>query len=141
MSPEQNIFNDFLRHKKLRFSKQRKTITQVFLQVEDHVEIGELCERAKIVDEMIGKSTVYRTMNLLLECGLAKESITIGDRRIFERVYERGHHDHMICSKCRKIMGFFHPLIEKFQQEIADQHLFTISSHRMTLFGICQDCK
>lgn len=141
MSEETNIFNALLKKKNLRSTKPRQVILQVFLQVEGHIEIEELYKRVQEKDGLIGKSTVYRTMHLLLECGLAKENILSGDKRYFERDYGKEHHDHLVCTHCGKIKEFHHKSIEKLQEKVANQHSFSIISHRMTLFGVCQNCK
>jgi len=123
---ESNIFNDFLRGKQLKCTQPRKTILKVFLRVGGHIEIEELHRRISEEDEHIGKETVYRTMNLLVECGLAKENILSGGKRYFEKVYGREHHDHLVCTQCGKIEEFHHLLIEKFQNEVAYQHFFPL---------------
>ena len=141
MSEETNIFNVLLKKKNLRSTKPRQVILQVFLLVEGHIEIEELYKRVLKKDGLIGMSTVYRTMNLFLECGLAKENIHSNGKRCFERDYGREHHDHLVCTHCGKIKEFHHKSIEKLQEKVANQHFFSINSHRMTLFGKCYDCK
>jgi Fur family ferric uptake transcriptional regulator len=138
---ELKILEDFLKEKKMHLTRPRKVILQVFLQSSSHMEVEELYEKAKKVDKEIGIATVYRTMNLLVECGLAQENVLFEDKKCFERVYGRKHHDHLVCTKCKKVKEFHHPLIERSQEKIAEKHQFTIISHHMTLFGVCQNCK
>ncbi len=139
--PESKILEDFLAEKNMRLTYPRKVIVQVFLQSMSHLDIEELHERVRKVDKDIGLATVYRTMNLLVECGLAQENVLFQDKKCFERVYGRDHHDHLVCTRCRTVKEFHHPMIERFQEKTAKKHEFSIVSHRMTLFGICRDCK
>ena len=104
------------------------------------MEIEELFEKTKSVDKNIGRATIYRAMNLLVESGLAQENSLIEDKKCFERVYGRKHHDHLVCTRCKKIEEFHHPMIERFQEKTAAKHQFNLISHHMTLFGVCQNC-
>jgi Fur family transcriptional regulator, ferric uptake regulator len=141
MVDELSIFNDFLKLENMYFTQPRKTILRVFLQINSHTEIKELYKKIEKEDGIIGIATVYRTMNLLVECGLASKTILSGDKIYFEKRHGREHHDHFICTQCERIEEFHHPLIEESQNEIARQHSFAVTSHRMTLFGTCHNCK
>ena len=138
---ESNIFNDFLRGKQLKCTQPRKTILKVFLRVGGHIEIEELHRRISEEDEHIGKATVYRTMNLLVECGLAKENILSGGKRYFEKVYGREHHDHLVCMDCGLIIEFMDQKIEDLQDKIAIQYEFQLKRHIHQLFGLCKKCQ
>ena len=140
-SPEFNIFKDFLRKNNYPFTQPRKTILRIFLQSEGHIDTQELYRKAKKKDSLISLSTVYRTMHLLVECGLASENTFGADTKYFEKVPGKKHHDHLVCTLCRKVEEFHHPLIEASQKEIAKQYQFLITSHEMTLFGTCGDCE
>ncbi|MEC7786525.1 MAG: transcriptional repressor, partial [Nitrospinota bacterium] len=91
-------------------------------------------------DPTIGIATLYRTMKLLMDAGLA-EMHTFNDKTTYERLYKVRHHDHLICKVCDKTVEFEHPLIEKYQIEVCERHGFTLKSHRMELFGVCNDCQ
>ena len=99
-SPEFKIFNDCLRSRGMKFSQPRKTILKLFLDGESHKDIEELILEAKKIDSLISRSTVYRTMNLLVTCGLADEINFNGERKYFENVSKKHHHDHFFCTKC-----------------------------------------
>ena len=140
-SSEFNIFKDFLRKNNYPFTQPRKTILRIFLQSEGHIDTQELYRKAKKKDSLISLSTVYRTMHLLVECRLASENTFGADTKYFEKVPGKKHHDHLVCTLCRKVEEFHHPLIEASQREIAKQYQFLITSHEMTLFGTCGDCE
>ena len=138
---EFNIFKDFLRKNDYPLTQPRKLIFRIFLQTEGHIDVQELYRKAKKKDSLISLSTVYRTMHLLVECGLASENTFGADTKYFEKVPGKKHHDHLVCTLCRKVKEFHHPLIEASQKEIAKQYQFLITSHEMTLFGTCSDCE
>ena len=140
-SSEFNIFKDFLRKNNYPLTQPRKLIFRIFLQTEGHIDVQELYRKAKKKDSLISLSTVYRTMHLLVECGLASENTFGADTKYFEKVPGKKHHDHLVCTRCRKVEEFQHPLIEASQKEIAKQYQFLITSHEMTLFGTCSACE
>ena len=141
MDQELYILKDYLKQKNLRLTPQRKSILKVFFDTEGHLEIEELFELAKVLDSSIGIATVYRTVNLLTDCGLVRENFLPGGKRFYEKLYKQSHHDHLVCNECGIIVEFEHPLIEKFQKDIALKNDFMLQDHQMTLYGVCTDCK
>ena len=140
MVDEFDIFKDFLKQKQLRWTPQRKLILMVFLQNKGHISIDDLHKHIQDKDATIGIATLYRTMKLLTEAGLA-EMHNFNEKTTYEHLYQVKHHDHLICKLCGRTVEFEHPLIEKYQLEICQQHGFTLKSHRMELFGICNECQ
>ncbi len=141
MDQELTILKDYLKQKGLRLTPQRESILKAFIENEGHLEIEELFDRAKAIDSSIGIATVYRTINLLTECGLARENSLPNGKKFYERLFRQGHHDHLVCNNCGKIVEFEHPLIEQFQKDVALKHDFILQNHQMALYGICSDCK
>ncbi len=141
MRDELTIFKDYLKQKNLRWTPQRKTVLEVLLKLKGHIEIEELHGAIRVVDPSMGIATVYRTIHLLTECGLVRENVTLSGRKTYEQQYRRGHHDHLICIRCNKIVEFEHPLIEQFQLEACRAQGFIMETPRMELFGICSNCR
>jgi Fur family ferric uptake transcriptional regulator len=139
--PESINFSNFLKKNDLRLTQPRMTILKVFLQMKGHFEVEDVLAEVKKVDGMVSIATVYRTLNLLVECGLAAENTFADKAKKFEVAHEKQHHDHFVCNKCKKVEEFHHPLIESLQGEVAKKHEFSITSHIMTLYGVCSDCK
>ena len=141
MFNEFEILRGYLRGSDLRFTPQRQTILEVFLESEGHVEADDLFLEIQKIDSSIGIATVYRTLNLFVECGLARQNVLGRGQKSFEKLYRQGHHDHLICLQCRNIVEFEHPLIEKYQLEICQSHGFTLNQHRMEIYGYCSSCQ
>ena len=89
----------------------------------------------------LGIATLYRTLKLLTECDLVEAHSFKNGKKTYERKFHVRHHDHLYCTSCEKTIEFEHPLIEKYQLEICEQHDFVLKSHRMELFGICKNCR
>ena len=138
---EIDVLEEYISENNLKITKQRRIVLKVFLESKDHVSVEELYNKVLKAEPKIGLATVYRTLALLTKSGLALE-MDFGDgQKRYEHCYMHDHHDHMLCTECGKIIEFNHPLIEKFQDEVAAQKGFTITSHKLDLIGICSDCK
>ena len=140
-SKEIDILEDYISENNLKITKQRRIVLKIFLECKNHVSVEELYNIVLKTEPKIGLATVYRTLALLTKSGLALE-MDFGDgQKRYESSYKSVHHDHMVCTECGKILEFNHPLIEKYQEEVAKQNKFKITSHKLDLFGLCQDCK
>ena len=140
-SSEIEVLENYITEHKLKITKQRRTVLNVFLECKDHVSVEELYSIVSEQEPKIGLATIYRTLALLTKSGLALE-MDFGDgQKRYESSFMSAHHDHMVCTECGKIIEFNHPLIEKYQEEIAIQNGFKITSHKLDLFGHCSNCK
>jgi Fur family ferric uptake transcriptional regulator len=125
----------------LRRTAQRDLILEVFLRTEEHLSSEDLYDLVKREDPSIGHTTVYRTLKLLTEAGLARE-VRFGDGRThYEHHYNHEHHDHMICTNCNKIIEFNSSELEEMQDAIAAKYNFIVTQHSLRLMGVCQDCQ
>jgi len=140
-SKEIDILEDYISENNLKITKQRRIVLKSFLECKNHISVEELYNLVLKTEPKIGLATVYRTLALLTKSGLALE-MDFGDgQKRYESSYRSFHHDHMVCTECGKILEFNHPLIEKYQEEVAKQKDFKITSHKLDIFGLCQDCK
>jgi Fur family transcriptional regulator, ferric uptake regulator len=140
MRKEFLIFDEFIRSKGLRHTPQREKIMGVFLATERHVSAEELYKLVRKEYRDIGYTTVYRTMKLLAESGIAGE-IDFGDGTLrFEHKYGHEHHDHLICTKCGRFIEAVKPEIEKLQDTLAKKHGFLPTKHKLEIFGMCRRC-
>jgi len=138
---EEKVLEEYISRNNLKITRQRRSVLKAFLDCENHVSAEELYNTVTETQSKIGLATVYRTLALLIRSGLASE-MDFGDgQKRYEHRYKHKHHDHMICTECGKIIEFTNPIIEKLQDEIAAQNGFTITSHKLDLFGNCSDCK
>lgn len=141
MEPESNEQTDKLRayltEKGLKFTRQREAIARVFFASDEHLSLLELLERAQEVVPSIGYATVYRTMKLLTECGLASEHKFGEANVLYEPTHEGEHHDHIICNDCGKIIEYEDERIEELQEQLATSLGFEVVSHRHEIYGRC----
>ena len=132
-------FSDYLRHKNLLCTPQRGIILREVLQCSHHFDADELYERMRKKGETVSRATVYRTLPHLEQCGLLREVFRCQGRAKYERTL--GHHDHMMCVRCGKVVEFRDDRIEKLQEEVCAGHHFEAIEHRMAVRGICRECQ
>ena len=90
-------------------------------------------------NESIGLATVYRVLTQLEMAGLIQKNQFKENQSTYE--IKKQHHDHLICTKCGKIIEFINDDLEKLQEKISENYQFRLDSHVMTLFGECTDGK
>ncbi len=139
LDKEVALLKNYLTKNRLKLTQQRKAILEAFLRV-DHITAEELYrEISKKKRQRMGLATIYRTLNLLCKIGIGQQRHFDDNRTIYDNVLHKKHHDHLICNKCEKIIEFESPAIERLQEEMAARHGFTLSNHRLELYGHCID--
>lgn len=133
--------NDYMTRHGLRSTEQRRVVTEMFFSSQGHLSIEDLLEQVRLEEPKIGYATVYRTLKLLKECGLAYERHFGDGVSRYEVAWEDEHHDHLICAECEKIIEFEEDNIEQLQRKVANKYGFKLVRHKLELYGICPDCQ
>lgn len=131
----------YIEQKGLKRSRQRDRIAEVFFLTPGHVTVEELVARVRREDSRISVATVYRTMKLLSECGLAAGRQFGDGQTRYEAAGGRAHHDHLICTTCGTIVEFANERIESLQASVARSHGFEVERHKLELYGRCERCR
>ncbi len=141
MREAQEIFRRHLKKVGLKQTEQRDTILRTFIETREHLSTEELARLVRRRDPRIGYTTVYRTLKLLAECGLASEvSFHDGIAR-FEHQYNRRSHHHMVCTECGSSVEFFSPEVDRIEREIGRKHRYLTTRHTFQVYGICETCR
>ena len=130
-------FQEFLGKKQLKSTRQRDIIARTFFQTGDHITIEELLALAREENPRIGYATVYRTLKLLTECGLAALRRFGDGQTVYETAGDNHHHDHLICIECQHVLEFENDEIEQLQDKVARSFGFTLVRHKLELYGLC----
>ncbi|MDR2574364.1 MAG: transcriptional repressor [Desulfovibrio sp.] len=136
-----NDFLAFMSREGLNTTVQRRAIAAAFFEFPGHHSLEEFYQHIASYDASIGQTTVYRTLKLLCDAGLAAESHFSDGVTRYEVARPESHHDHLVCLSCGKILEIFDQRIEKLQRELAEQHGFALSGHVHNLYGLCSDCR
>lgn len=137
--PDIEILKQHLAKHQLKLTRQREQILTTFLRME-HVTAEQLHVLLSKKNSHIGLATIYRTLNLFCEAGIA-QARHFGTQTQYDNVSHKGHHDHLICTGCGKIIEFSNCDIERLQEEVAKRNGFTIQTHKLELYGLCAACR
>ena len=138
---ESQAFQDFLERKGLKFTYERKSILEEIMKGTGHFDADSFYVQLKKKGLRTSRDTVYRTLPLLLESGVIQKSVGEGKREFFERTSAKGHHDHMVCVGCKRIIEFHSEEIERAQEDVCGKHNFKLIFHDHRLFGYCEACR
>lgn len=135
------VFRRYLAERGLKASRQRDIIAEVFFAAKGHLKVEQLMAEVHQQDAHVSQATIYRTLKLLVECGLAEPRHFLDGQTRYERGEADGeHHDHLICTQCETILEFVDPRIEQLQEEVAVRHGYVLRHHKMELYGLCSAC-
>ena len=137
----QDILHRHLKRVGLKQTGQRDTILRTFLETRDHLSTDELHRLVQKKDVHIGYTTVYRTLKLLAECGLASEVAFHDGIARFEHQYNRRSHHHMVCTQCGSSVEFFSQEVDQLEEEIGRKHRYLTTRHTFQIYGVCEDCR
>lgn len=138
---EREILESYLKERGQKMTGPRETVLRAFLDIERHVTAEELYDAARRLDPSIGQATVFRTIKLLAEAGLAREACRDEGPRRYEHAYRHEHHDHLVCVSCGKLVEFVDPAIEAAQAAVYKKYGFAPTGHHFELFGLCPECR
>jgi len=137
----EGILHQHLKKVGLKHTEQRDTILRTFLDTREHLSTDELYQLVKKKDPKIGFTTVYRTLKLLSECGLASEVAFHDGIARYEHQYGRRSHNHMVCTECGSSVEFFSPEVGQLEQSIGRKYRYLTIRHTFQIYGICEDCR
>jgi len=137
-------FDEFLRSRNLKLTQQRERIFEQAFATHEHFT-AEMLHRWMLDEDpdaakRVSRATVYRTLSLLEEGGFIGTLDSGRGELMYEHVLGHEHHDHLICTGCRKIVEFRNEEIERLQEEVAAGHGFTLTDHTLRLEGLCKAC-
>jgi Fur family ferric uptake transcriptional regulator len=135
------IFRKFLKEGLNRITPERFEILDAALEYDGHFGADDLYIKMKKQDSGVSRATVYKTLELLDQCGLLCKR-NFGDNMTrYENSFKRQSHDHLICMDCGRIVEFVNPKVGDLPREIADELGFSIQSYSFNVFARCKDVK
>jgi Fur family transcriptional regulator, ferric uptake regulator len=122
-------------------SSKREQIVHVFLRQEGHLSADDLFDRIRKEDQRISRATVYRTLQWMVEAGIARK-VDFGEGRFrFEHSYRQPRHFHLICKTCSRSFEFLSSDIESLVEEVAAARDFSIAQSVVQIYGTCDECR
>jgi Fur family ferric uptake transcriptional regulator len=120
--------------------EERLNVIDTFLSTEEHVTLEEMVALLRERGYEYDPAFVRQCMNRWVEHGFAQKEQFEGQPPRYEHRHLGRHHDHLICTKCGKIMEFRNEDVEKLQVKVATSQGFHMLQHKMEIYGLCTEC-
>ena len=131
---------DYFAHKGLRRTSQRDAITQAAFNTTEHYTAEQLLEMARKIEPSVSRATVYRTLPLLVECGVLKELDFGKDYKFYDPNYiDHPGHNHLICLDCSRVVEFEDRNIDTIEDCITKRLGFTPVTKVLRVEGHCDE--
>lgn len=127
----------YIRKQGLKASNVRDAVARAALSIEGHFDVDSV---RRVVPQH-DRATIYRVLPVLIDAGLLQFVSTPGSKQIFERAFERQHHDHLECTECKRIVEFHSKTIVQLQHDVAKRFGFSLTRPVHKLYGLCSKCR
>jgi len=138
---EKEQFKKLFKQEHVEHFEDRFKVLETFLQTESHLTVKELTERLVKSGHQLDENFVAETLKLMCRFGFAQKNRFDNGHIRYEHLHLGDHHDHMICTKCRRIIEFSDQKLEDLQTRVAEARGFHMLQHRMEIYGICDRCQ
>lgn len=132
-------FREFLEIRGEKLTEPRRVLIRHIFDSHKHFDADELVADLRTAGHRVSRSTVYRTLPLLVESGLLRE-LRLTNRTAYEHDFGYPSHDHLHCTQCNQVIEFRNDEIRKLREAISVEHGFRPSGHRFLITGICPKC-
>ncbi len=132
-------FREFLEIRGEKLTQPRRLLVRHIFNTHKHFDADELFRDLHDAGHQVSRSTVYRTLRLLVEAGLLRE-LRLTNRSAFEHDYGYPAHDHLHCTSCNRIVEFRNDEILKLRSAVSLTHGFRPTGHRFLITGVCSAC-
>lgn len=132
-------YEEIIRAAGHRVTPQRVLILDAVCEDGGHTTLGEVYARVREVDPLIDRSTLYRTLKLLVDLGLVVSADT-GDGETYYEIAKPHHHHHLVCRQCGKEQEIEHTLLQRMFDQVFQQYGFKADTDHLVLFGLCSEC-
>jgi Fur family transcriptional regulator, ferric uptake regulator len=137
-SPEEK-FREFLEIRGEKLTEPRRVLVRHIFDSHKHFDADELILDLHGAGRRVSRSTVYRTLRLLVEAGLLRE-LRLTNRTAYEHDYGYPSHDHLHCTSCNAVVEFRNDEIRKLREAVSLEHGFRPVGHRFIITGLCPAC-
>ena len=134
-------FRRHLRDHRQPVTRQRELLAEIVLSSGEHLSADAIIRRLEDKGEKVGTATVYRTLELLVQSGVARVHDFGEGYRRYEAMAGPDDHEHLVCVRCGRVEEFTNERLERMLPVIADEHHFQPHRHRVEIFGLCQTCQ
>ncbi len=138
MPGEIERFKKYLVMKGCRLTTERRLTLEAILDFSEHFTAEDLLERLRNRHHKVSRASVYRTLEVLVACGMLRK-MGLGENRAYYEYHWQTHH-HLVCAECGKVIEFTHPLFNELEEAVRTVYSFDVADHTQTITGICRAC-
>ncbi len=135
------IFREYLKSEKNRITPERFEVMDAALEYEGHFGADELYILMKNQKSRVSRATVYKTLELLVQCDLISKRNFGENITRYENGFKRVNHDHLICMDCGRIVEFINQKVKKLPEEISEGLGFDVENYSFNIFARCKNMK
>ena len=143
LHPVAELHEAFRRHLKthgIKCTAARQKVLDAALGLSHHFEAEQVLYLLRERGTKVSKATVYRTLPLLVDCGILKQVRFDVKQAHYEFAYGEDPHDHIVCQRCGRIIEFSSDEVIALRTRIAQRHHFHAITHRFQISGLCWEC-
>jgi Fur family ferric uptake transcriptional regulator len=136
----QNKFIEYLKKHDLKNTPERMVILHEVMKLDNHFEAENLLEHIKSINIRVSRASIYRTLDLLVHCGLVNKINFDNTCFYYETTMNKTSHDHFICTECGRIIEFYFSEIEDIHEKVIDKYELEIIEYAHQIYGKCKSC-
>jgi Fur family transcriptional regulator, ferric uptake regulator len=137
---EKEQFSKLFKQDRIADFEDRFAVMEAFMKIEGHVSSAQMIQRLNDLGHQLEPEFVRDTLKLMCQYGFASKQQFDNGEILYEHLHLGQHHDHMVCTKCRKIVEFEDAQLEQIQIQTAERYGFHLLQHKMEMYGICAQC-
>ena len=141
MKRVEKFFVQYLRDNNLKVTKERLMLLEELFNSTGHLDADSLLFQLRNQGKRVSRATIYRTLDLLVQCGLARKSRLGREHYVYERVTPGKRHDHMVCTGCGRIIEFYDSELDERQRQVCLEHHFRPTFYCLQIQGLCAECQ
>lgn len=123
-----------------RLTPQRMMVVEAIHGADYHISAEEIYVQVRAHYPYANISTIYRTLELLKELGLVTET-DLGEGRVRYHPAEKGHHHHLVCQNCGKVIDLSEPVLSPLKDSLLSDYHFKADLRHLAIFGLCANCQ
>jgi Fur family ferric uptake transcriptional regulator len=141
MKRAEKYFVQHLRDNNLKVTRERIMLLEELFNSQGHLDADSLLFQLRNQGKKVSRVTIYRTLDLLVQCGLARKSRLGREHYVYEKVTPGKRHDHMVCTGCGRILEFYDAELEEKQRQVCIAHSFRPTFYSLQIQGLCEECQ
>jgi len=141
MKEYEKIFKEYLYKRGLKLTLPRKIIIDYIFKTHDHFDADTIYTQIRSRHKNVSRATVYRTIPLLIDAGLIRQSFRHNGKDYYEHIYGHDNHLHFFCNNCHSVIEINSDKFEPVMEQLSKKINFQIKEYKIEILGLCKKCR